>query len=110
MSSSSADADRQRLARELHDSVAQPLYAILLYAEASGRALADRDLAPVAAKRQESRETTQEARTTVLKQAHARRVTVQLNVTCDRAERLGGRHEAESSPRAGTRVCVEILR
>ena len=33
--------ERQRLARELHDSVTQSLYAIGLYAEAAGRALAD---------------------------------------------------------------------
>src|SRR5262249_37416603 len=35
--------ERQRLSRELHDSVTQALYGISLYAEAAGRALATGD-------------------------------------------------------------------
>jgi len=36
--------ERQRLARELHDSITQSLYAVSLYAEASARRLAERDI------------------------------------------------------------------
>jgi len=53
--------ERQRLSRELHDSVTQSLYGISLYAEAAGRALTDGDSEPVATNLQEIRETTQEA-------------------------------------------------
>src|SRR5262249_2083939 len=53
--------ERQRLSRELHDSVTQALYGISLYAEAAGRALTDGDLQPVANNLQEIRDTTQEA-------------------------------------------------
>ena len=53
--------ERQRLSRELHDSVTQALYGISLYAEAAGRALTDGDTQPVAANLQEIRDTTQEA-------------------------------------------------
>jgi signal transduction histidine kinase len=53
--------ERQRLARELHDSVTQALYGVSLYAEAAGRALADGDVAPAADSLREIRETTQEA-------------------------------------------------
>jgi signal transduction histidine kinase len=53
--------ERQRLARELHDSVTQALYGIALYAEAAGRALADGLREPVAANLREIGETTQEA-------------------------------------------------
>jgi signal transduction histidine kinase len=53
--------ERQRLARELHDSVTQALYGISLYAEAAGRALTDGDIQPVANNLQEIRDTTQEA-------------------------------------------------
>jgi len=53
--------ERQRLSRELHDSVTQSLYGISLYAEAAGRALTDGDSEPVATNLHEIRETTQEA-------------------------------------------------
>jgi signal transduction histidine kinase len=53
--------ERQRLARELHDSVTQALYGISLYAEAAGRALADGDTGPVATNLQEIGETTRQA-------------------------------------------------
>jgi signal transduction histidine kinase len=53
--------ERQRLSRELHDSVTQALYGISLYAEAAGRALTDGDTQPVGANLQEIRDTTQEA-------------------------------------------------
>ncbi|HLZ27667.1 MAG TPA: histidine kinase [Chloroflexota bacterium] len=199
--------ERQRLARELHDSVTQALYGISLYAEAADRALADGDIEPVATNLRDVRETTQEAlgemrlliyelrppfleeyglaaalRTrlkavetraglvtdfesdgedvqrlapeteqelyrlaqealnNVLKHAHAQRVRVRLAVDTDRttlevaddgvgfkptsrgvdgfglpgmrerAARLGGTLQVESSPGAGTRVRVEIAR
>jgi signal transduction histidine kinase len=53
--------ERQRLSRELHDSVTQALYGISLYAEAAGRALASGDTEPVASNLREIRDTTQEA-------------------------------------------------
>jgi signal transduction histidine kinase len=53
--------ERQRLSRELHDSVTQSLYGISLYAEAAGRALRDGLSEPLAANLQEIRATTQEA-------------------------------------------------
>jgi signal transduction histidine kinase len=53
--------ERQRLSRELHDSVTQALYGISLYAEAAGRALSDGDVSPVGMNLREIRETTQEA-------------------------------------------------
>jgi signal transduction histidine kinase len=53
--------ERQRLSRELHDSVTQALYGISLYAEAAGRALASGDTRPVAANLREIGDTTQEA-------------------------------------------------
>ena len=53
--------ERQRLARELHDSVTQSLYGISLYAEAAGRALADGENEPVAANLREIGQTTREA-------------------------------------------------
>jgi signal transduction histidine kinase len=53
--------ERQRLARELHDSVTQALYGISLYAEAAGRALADGETEPVAANLREIGATTREA-------------------------------------------------
>jgi signal transduction histidine kinase len=53
--------ERQRLSRELHDSVTQSLYGISLYAEAAGRALSDGASEPVATNLHEIRETTQEA-------------------------------------------------
>ena len=53
--------ERQRLSRELHDSVTQALYGIALYAEAGGRALADGDIGPAASNLREIGETTQEA-------------------------------------------------
>jgi signal transduction histidine kinase len=53
--------ERQRLSRELHDSVTQALYGISLYAEAGSRALTEGDREPAAAHLQEIRDTTQEA-------------------------------------------------
>jgi signal transduction histidine kinase len=53
--------ERQRLARELHDSVTQSLYGLSLYAEAASRALADGDVEPVASNLREIGETTREA-------------------------------------------------
>jgi signal transduction histidine kinase len=53
--------ERQRLSRELHDSVTQALYGIALYAEAAGRALGDGESEPAQTNLQEIRETTQEA-------------------------------------------------
>jgi GAF domain-containing protein len=40
--------ERERLARELHDSVTQALYGASLYAEAASRALADGEVEPAA--------------------------------------------------------------
>src|SRR5215510_13329465 len=40
--------ERQRLARDLHDSVTQALYGVTLHAEAASRLLAAGDLATVA--------------------------------------------------------------
>ena len=53
--------ERQRLSRELHDSVTQALYGISLYTEAADRALADGDREPAATNLQDIRETTREA-------------------------------------------------
>jgi signal transduction histidine kinase len=53
--------ERQRLSRELHDSVTQALYGISLYAEAGTRALADGDSGPAATTFREIRDTTREA-------------------------------------------------
>ena len=53
--------ERQRLSRELHDSVTQSLYGISLYAEAAGRALTGGTTGPAIANLQEIRETAQEA-------------------------------------------------
>ena len=53
--------ERERLARDLHDSVTQSLYGASLYAEAAIRALADGDVEPAGANLHEVRETLQEA-------------------------------------------------
>jgi signal transduction histidine kinase len=53
--------ERQRLSRELHDSVTQALYGISLYAEAGSRALTGGDTEPAVANLREIRDTTQEA-------------------------------------------------
>jgi signal transduction histidine kinase len=53
--------ERQRLARELHDSVTQALYGVSLQAEAATRALAAGDPEPATSNLREIRETTQEA-------------------------------------------------
>jgi signal transduction histidine kinase len=53
--------ERQRLARELHDSVTQSLYGISLHTEAATRALSSGESAPVASNLQEIRETTRDA-------------------------------------------------
>jgi signal transduction histidine kinase len=53
--------ERERLARDLHDSVTQSLYGASLYAEAASRALADGDVEPAGANLREVRETLQEA-------------------------------------------------
>ncbi len=53
--------ERQRLSRELHDSVTQSLYGISLYAEAAARALGDGHVEPALGSLREIRDTTQEA-------------------------------------------------
>jgi signal transduction histidine kinase len=53
--------ERERLARDLHDSVTQSLYGASLYAEAATRALADGDLEPAGTNLGEVRSTLQEA-------------------------------------------------
>jgi signal transduction histidine kinase len=53
--------ERQRLARELHDSVTQALYAILLHTETAGIALARGRTETAAANLQTARDATQEA-------------------------------------------------
>ena len=53
--------ERQRLARELHDSVTQSLYAMALYAEATTRAMAEGDRESATANLQQISESTQEA-------------------------------------------------
>jgi signal transduction histidine kinase len=53
--------ERQRLARDLHDSVTQALYGVTLHAEAASRLLAAGDLATVAQYLRELQETAQEA-------------------------------------------------
>jgi signal transduction histidine kinase len=53
--------ERQRLARDLHDSVTQALYGVTLHAEAATRLLAAGDLATVAEYLHELQETAQEA-------------------------------------------------
>ena len=53
--------ERQRLARELHDSVAQSLYGATLHAEATARLLASGDITAAAHYLRELKETAQEA-------------------------------------------------
>lgn len=53
--------ERNRLARELHDSVTQSLYAVTLYAEAATRLLSSGDLAGVDENLQALNQTAQEA-------------------------------------------------
>ena len=53
--------ERQRLARDLHDSVTQALYGVTLHAEAAIRLLASGDLATVAEYLREVQDTAQEA-------------------------------------------------
>jgi signal transduction histidine kinase len=53
--------ERQRLARELHDSVTQALYGVTLYAEAAAAALAAGDPAKAGANLREVRDTAHEA-------------------------------------------------
>ena len=53
-------AERQRLARELHDSVTQSLYSVTLYANAAALALAAGKLDVTAGYLQELQETAQE--------------------------------------------------
>jgi signal transduction histidine kinase len=55
--------ERQRLARDLHDSVAQALYSVILHAEAGTRLLASGDDATVADYLREMQSTAQEALT-----------------------------------------------
>ncbi|MGC9334039.1 MAG: response regulator, partial [Anaerolineae bacterium] len=56
-----ANEERQRLARELHDSVTHDLYSITLYAEAAARLLASGNTGAVAEQLREVRATGQEA-------------------------------------------------
>lgn len=53
--------ERQRLSRELHDSVTQSLYGIALYAEAAGRALTGGRTEPAISNLQDISDTAQEA-------------------------------------------------
>jgi signal transduction histidine kinase len=53
--------ERQRLARDLHDSVTQALYSITLYAEAAARMLSSGDTARVAEHLHDLQDTAQEA-------------------------------------------------
>lgn len=53
--------ERQRLARDLHDSVAQALYSVVLHAEAGSRLLASGDETTVAHYLREMQDTAQEA-------------------------------------------------
>jgi signal transduction histidine kinase len=56
-----AIAERSRLARELHDSVTQSLYSVMLYAEAAARSIADREDTSASEYLRELRDTAQEA-------------------------------------------------
>jgi PAS domain S-box-containing protein len=58
---SAAIAERQRLSRELHDSVTQSLYSVTMYAEASARLLDVGDTTTAAKHLRELRDTAQEA-------------------------------------------------
>ena len=58
---SAALAERQRLSRELHDSVTQSLYSVTLYAEAAVRLLTTGDTVTAAEHLRELRDTAQEA-------------------------------------------------
>lgn len=53
--------ERQRLARELHDSATQSLYAVTMFAEAAARLLKSGDIEPAANHLQDVRETAREA-------------------------------------------------
>lgn len=54
-------AERSRLARELHDSVTQSLYSVMLHAEAAARSLADKETAEAGDYLKELRDTAQGA-------------------------------------------------
>lgn len=56
-----AQAERQRLSRELHDSVTQSLYSVTMYAEAAARVLAVGDAVTAVEHLRELRDTAQEA-------------------------------------------------
>ena len=58
---SAALAERNRLARELHDSVTQSLYSVNLYAEAAARLLTSGDAAEAAGHLRSLRDTAQDA-------------------------------------------------
>jgi signal transduction histidine kinase len=58
---SAALAERNRLARELHDSVTQSLYSITLYAEAASRSMHDGEVTEGTGYLHELRDTAQEA-------------------------------------------------
>ncbi|MBI5031418.1 MAG: PAS domain S-box protein [Chloroflexi bacterium] len=54
-------AERSRLARELHDSVTQSLYSVMLYAEAATRSLAEKEIGEASDFLNELRDTAQDA-------------------------------------------------
>ena len=54
-------AERSRLARELHDSVTQSLYSVMLYAEAATRSLAEKEIGEAGDFMKELRDTAQDA-------------------------------------------------
>ena len=113
--------ERQRLARELHDSVTQSLYGASLYAEAAGRALADGEVEPAVTNLQELRDTIREAQAEMrlllfelrppLLEEHglAGALRSRLNAVEARAG-LVTQFEGEASPRLSAEVEQELFR